>query len=784
MSTTSSPRGTFRLSGLAVGVAYQLRARKPGFAPLELEVGALEPAESRDRLEVVLRAGRLAAGRVVDESDAPVAGAEVTLRPPIPTDPLAVAYRMALQRGGEDGPTSTTDAEGRFEVGDLAVGRYDLEVRARGFAPARVPGLRVDEGVGQADFGTVVLVPGASIEGRVADPDGRPIAGAEVTVEIERDGLMALSLSGPRNRVETGADGRFVVADLVPDRPVTLAVAKPGYGSEFTSSVRPPVDAIAVVLRPSGGLKGRVVDAQGDPVAGARVMAAPDHRALASGPRRTPRRERPPWSRSDADGRFLIEDVEPGTLQVSVQAESYQRYVATGVEVEAGTEREIEIVLETGATVEGRITTADGVPLAQASVQVAPRRDTRFGGNRFGGSSSGRTDAEGRYRVDGAGLGPASITVFHGDRQRLTEAIEVRPGGNVVDLVLDSGFEVSGQVVSADGEPIGGAALSLQPGDLQRISFDASPPAVSGTDGTFVLADVAAGSYRLKASREGFAAATSEIFEVADDVTGLLLELGRGATLQGRVLGLEPDELGSLELVAFSATSGMRRGEFDFEARYAFANLAPGPWHVRAQVGSSGRMTARQVEIPEGVTEVSEDIEFVSGFTLARRRPRRRRAAGRRPGRRRRPDGQHGAGVDRRRGPVPHRPPQGRQLPGDGDVRSPGPAQRIARARRRPRAADRDRDRRRLRGLARRRRRRVGGRRPRHPRVARRRRRCHPIPDVQRRHAGRERLAGHLRGARGCARGAGAWSPPSRDTPPARRRSSSPAAPPPRSRSG
>ena len=564
-------------------------------------------------------------GRVVDENDAPVAGAEVTLRRAQPSDAMAAAIRIAQQGGEEpDGPGATSDAEGRFELEDLAVGRYDLEVRAGGFAPAKVPGVRVGEGGGRVDLGTVVLAPGASIAGRVADPDGRAIAGAEVTVHPGRDGLMALSAGfGPRGRVETDADGRFAVADLPSGQPVVLTVAKEGYGSEVTSSLRPPADGIAVVLRPAGRLEGRVVDARGRPIAGARVMAHPDHREVRSAELMMARQDRPAWARSDADGRFLIEDVEPGILRVIAHAKSYQQAVLSGLELTAGAEREIEIVLEAGAVVEGRVTTADGVPVAAASVSVAPRREPG-GGNSFvvtSADSGGTTDAEGHYRVDGVAVGPASITVFYGERQRLMEAIEVRPGGNVVDLVLERGFEVAGQVVSADGDPVGGAVLILmetpQPGFPGSFGGRLPSQAVSGADGTFTLTDVAAGSYRVTASREGFAAASSEDFEVADDVAGLLLELGRGATLEGRLLGLEPDELGSLALFASSEKGGMRRGQVDPSARYLFDGLAPGRWHVRAQVISSGRMAVLQVEIAEGVRSVSEDIDFGAGFTLS-----------------------------------------------------------------------------------------------------------------------------------------------------------------------
>jgi len=61
----------------------------------------------------------------------------------------------------------------------------------------------------------------------------------------------------------------------------------------------------------------------------------------------------------------------------------------------------------------------------------------------------------------------------------------------------------------------------------------------------------------------------------------------------------------------------MRQGRVDFAGEYAFDNLAPGQWHLQAQVAGSGRSATKQVEIPEGVGEVERDVEFGTGFTLS-----------------------------------------------------------------------------------------------------------------------------------------------------------------------
>ena len=117
-----------------------------------------------------------------------------------------------------------TDAAGRFEVRNLPAGSFDLDVRAKGFAPLTVPALAVPEGTGASDLGTVVLAPGAAIHGVVVDAQGEPVADAEVLARgADRDGISIVAARGRAPGVFTAADGSFVL-----DGPRAGADARPG----------------------------------------------------------------------------------------------------------------------------------------------------------------------------------------------------------------------------------------------------------------------------------------------------------------------------------------------------------------------------------------------------------------------------------------------------------------------------------------------------------------------------------------------------------------------------
>ena len=270
----SGAGGRFRLANLGVGTPYSLRVSLPGFAPAVAELppreaGAAAPPEVR----IVLRVGRQAIGTVVDGGRAGVAGAKVTLRPQASGDLI----RRLMDTGDKDATAATTDARGRFTVAHLPAGTYDLLVEARGFAPLTVPGLALPEGQGTTDLGTVMLGAGAALEGRVVDPQGLPIEGAEVRIakNAGRGVMFRPSMRGDMGPPDafTAADGSFRLADRSPGESLDLMVSHPSYGPGSAPGVAVPTEEpVRIVLQPNSRVSGRALGADGKGIGGAQVV--------------------------------------------------------------------------------------------------------------------------------------------------------------------------------------------------------------------------------------------------------------------------------------------------------------------------------------------------------------------------------------------------------------------------------------------------------------------------------------------------------------------------------
>lgn len=537
-------------------------------------------------------------GRIVDRESRPVAGAEVLL--------LTVAEKS------EDGATrymhlnASSDAAGRFRIERAGTGKYQLEARRRGFAPSWREGIAGTGTRGVVDLGDLTLEPGAVIEGRLTDLRGVPVEGAEVHVE-ESEQIRGSLFHRENKPLTTGPDGIFRLEDLVRGRSFSFRIRHPGYVPASAPDVEAPtVEPLQIELRPGRSLAGRVLDPERRPVESAGLF----------------RIETSPYGRSvlrlavtDGEGRFLLSSLEPGPLSLEVRAPGHRTLQLPNLRISEEEDPEpLEILVEPGAVLEGRVLDGRGEPLPRAQVEVfLPDSSRRFG--------LILADENGRYQVDGLGPGEHRLEARlwgPSSPQRAEGRIVLDDSGtHRLDLRMPAGVGVSGRVLDENGEPLAGASISLVP---------AAPPlhglgARSTADGSFRIEAVPDGVYRLFGNSRSHTqmAEPDEVSVAGREIEGLVVRLGRGATITGRILGAAEADLRNLFVEARppGAEEPYTMGDLDAEGAYRISPLMPGTWQVTASL-PSGLSATGTVQVNAG-EEAVLDLELPRGRALTGR---------------------------------------------------------------------------------------------------------------------------------------------------------------------
>ncbi len=172
--------------------------------------------------------------------------------------------------------SETTDARGMAKLEAIEVKRLSLRVTAMGYVGVQRPSLVV----GDAEQPLrVELAPGVAFKGRVLDASGKPVhrAHVEVVAGGVHEGVREAKPDGPSfAEVWTDERGTFRVPGIPPDAIATVLVRARGW-TQGRVAVRPEKGRVGpkpleIRLEPGARVRGRVVDAAGKVVMGARVV--------------------------------------------------------------------------------------------------------------------------------------------------------------------------------------------------------------------------------------------------------------------------------------------------------------------------------------------------------------------------------------------------------------------------------------------------------------------------------------------------------------------------------
>ncbi len=394
-----------------------------------------------------------------------------------------------------------TDAEGRFRIAGVPPGRITLVARHLAYAPGFTPPRVVVAGARIEDV-RIVLPEGGTVDGRVTDARGFPI-------EAIRVELMVPGEPAPRGLL-AGADGRFEFRGVVGE--VVLTAFPPG-APPVRTSVRVFSGAVAPVTLALEGelraLRGRVVDARGFPIAGARVRV----RSLRS---RTPFAQ---TTESGDDGTWSIEGMPlpPWSLEAD-----HTDYALTRLAEVDDAARELRVMLAPCAAVRGVVTD---------SLSGAGLRGARVRLRGAAGSFEADTQTDGAWDVLRVPAGAYGVQADHASYVTGTAEIVVAERGRTladvegVALALVPGGALRGEVVDALGAPVSGAEVTAGPAGVPP---DWTRAARTDPRGGFVLRGVPAGDAwpcaRHPAAGETLARYPARV-RVGEETPGLVLRL-------------------------------------------------------------------------------------------------------------------------------------------------------------------------------------------------------------------------------------------------------------------
>ena len=452
--------GRFRFDHLPAG-RYSATAQLSGQTS-EPQSAILTAGEAREDLVLVLAGGATLRGVVTGLPEGRRAGVMIWASGP--------GHYRGSARSGPDG---------RFELGGLPVGTTTLSATAGdvlgGGTRSAHGSVTIAEGQLEAEA-EVPFEGTASLSGTITR-GGRPVAGAMVFASPLRGGSGSSTARADESgayRIEGLADGEHVV-NVQPS---------PGSGGQPVSRrVDVSGETTLDVEVPTASLWGFVVYASTkQPLEGARVVGRVEGGLAGEG--------RAGVATTDSNGRWSLDDVEPGPWTLTFRREGYLEKKGSAIASEAGGDAGT-VELTRGAGLELRVTDGVfGIPLRGVSVRI------RDGAGASVATTFVSLDGDGRGEVPSLPPGRyALVAESSGYAARRFDGVVVPGNGLPVVLTPGGAVEVRAGEVSRGK---GSATLRDAAGRLHAVrAFGEEGRLPVPASGVATIPNLAPGSYTL-----------------------------------------------------------------------------------------------------------------------------------------------------------------------------------------------------------------------------------------------------------------------------------------------
>ncbi len=505
---------------------------------------------------------------------------------------------------------------------------------------------RIEPGAALDELVELRPVLGARISGRLRAPAGTAadaLAGVELELDWSINAALQLGAAGREKldlEAESDGEGRFEFRAVPVGKPQTLVTRSPTLARSFSADLTPAAGEhlqLELALLTGGAVRGRVVDEDGSPIAGAEVQAL--GREFFGNPTDDLRK-----TASDAEGRFALAGLTPGKMWLHLEHDDYQEQLSTPFELRDGEQREQgDMVLNEGLAVAGRVVFPDGAPATGTRVTVQPDLAENLAGSPMdprayiGARNQAEADATGAFRIKGLGTGPwivaaqLELTDEHGARApgRWNASVGlVRPPALETLLTLEPPVTVSGTVQDSQKHPIAAFSLHAERAGSQWYMppSETKDQPFESPDGRFLLTDLRSGEWSFRAEAEGYAHSAKVTLKLPSSEE-LALVLLRPVLVAGTVVdpaglpvaGAEvTKELEGVE--AILAMQGRRDwpvARSDDQGAFRLEGMPPGAGSIMAKKDGFAPSAGFSLELGEGEQKLDLVLTLRRGGTIS-----------------------------------------------------------------------------------------------------------------------------------------------------------------------